>query len=328
MDMGVEVLTTSGPISSLNSGVAIRNRIDAWNPTHFREAVTEIRAANPDIVHLQYPTAEYGAGLLPQMLVSLRRPFVVTIHEASIAHILRKASLYPFLMFVDHLITPTRFEADFMSRMYPPVRKKLSVVPVGSNIPMVPSRDRKQSIVYFGLIAPKKGLEDFLRLAERAQDAGVAWDFVLIGQTQPRHLAYAAGLRDVSRHLPVEWLSGLPEREVANHLAESGAVYLPFPDGASLRRGSLVAALVNGAPVITTRGSATPKDLMQDQSVVALADSPEDAFDSAGEILSDSELAEKLSLGARRYGERFSWSRIAAQHVELYEEMLVTGKQR
>ncbi len=326
--LDVEVLTTSGPVTAVQSGVRIRARVDGWTPLHVREVAREIRAVNPDLVHLQYPTVEYGAGLLPQMLVSIRRPFAVTIHEASIAHVLRKVSLYPFLMLADRVISTTRFEANFMSRMYPPVRDRLSVIPVGSNVPAAATHTRDRSIVYFGLIAPNKGLEDFLRLAELAQKAGASWRFTVIGQTQPRRLAYAEGLRNASHHLSIEWLPGLPDWEVADRLARAGAVYLPFPDGASLRRGSLVAALVNGAPVITMRGPATPKDIAEDEHIVAFAGSPESAFERAGKILSDSTLADELSWGARRYGGNFSWPGIAERHVKLYEEMLGARKQR
>jgi glycosyltransferase involved in cell wall biosynthesis len=320
--LDVEVLTTSGPVTVEHTGVQMRARVGGWNPLHIREVVQEIRTANPNIVHLQYPTAEYGAGLLPQMLVSLGRPFIVTIHEASIAHVLRKASLYPFLMFADRVVATSRYEGNFMSRMHPRVGKRLSVISVGSNIPSTTPRTRDASIAYFGLIAPNKGVEDFLKLAEMAKAAGEKWKFSVIGLTQPRHLSYAEGLRSASRSLPVEWLSGLPDRDVAQRLARSGAVYLPFPDGASLRRGSLAAALTNGAPVITTRGSATPLDMLDDGDVVAFADSPGAAFEKSREILSDTAPAERLSRGARQYAERFAWPRIARRHVALYEEVL------
>ena len=57
------------------------------------------RSAGPgslkfDVVHIQYPTVGFGGALSPQLL-SLSQRCVITLHEASGAHILRKFALLP-----------------------------------------------------------------------------------------------------------------------------------------------------------------------------------------------------------------------------------------
>lgn len=321
----IQVLTTAGPVR-VGAGFSVRAGVRGWGFSHLPDAIREIRSASPDIVHLQYPTAEYGAGLLPQALALSRVPFITTIHEASYSHILRRASLYPFLAFVDQVVATTSFEANYMVRMYPPVRARISVIPVGSSIPAVHTRSRDRNvIVYFGLVAPNKGLEDFLRLAKLAKASGEHWIFQVVGTPPSKHDTYAKNLRYAARSLAVEWRSNLPAEEVAQHLANAGAVYLPFPDGASLRRTSLIAALLNGSPVITTRGEATPKGLTDGEKVV-YADSPETALEAVGTITSNPGFGDRLSRGAVKYAERFSWPEIARQHVALYESVLDKGK--
>jgi glycosyltransferase involved in cell wall biosynthesis len=324
--LDVQLLTTAGPVLADAAGVNVRASVRSWNLFRVAEVLKEIRAAKPDIVHVQYPTAAYGMGLLPQALALSRIPFVVTIHEASYAHVLRKLSLYPFLVFADHVVATTQFEASFLARMYPPAHKKLSVIPLGSNVPVEQARSRDMgTVVYFGLIAPRKGLEDFLTLAGLAGGSGESWTFRVVGMPPPRWEPYARELRDASLSLPVEWCLSLPPEKVSEHLAGAGAVYLPFPDGAALRRGSLIAALANGSPVITTHGDASPDDLTDGEKVV-YADSPEVAFKAVKRITSDPEFGRRLSLEAAGYGERFSWPEIADRHAALYEG--VVGERR
>lgn len=320
-DLDVQVLTTAAPAET-EAGFAVRPSVRGWRLSHLPETIREIRSVQPDIVHLQYPTAEYGARLLPQALSLSRAPFITTIHEASYSHILRRASLYPFLAFADRVVATTAFEADYMARMYPPVRSRLSVIPVGSNIPAAQTRSRNRSMIaYFGLVAPKKGLEDFLRLARLAGGAGERWTFQVIGSPPPKRETYAQRLRYGARSLAVDWLSYLPAEKVAQHLASAGAVYLPFPDGASLRRASLIAALLNGSPVVTTRGDATPNDLADGEQVIYAA-SPEAALKAIRTITSNPEVSERLSREAAAYAQRFSWTEIARRHVALYHSVL------
>ena len=69
----------------------------------------------------------------------------------------------------------------------------------------------------------------------------------------------------------MEWLLDRGDDETAGLLAGASAAYLPYPDGASERRGSLIAALGNGAPVVTTDGPDRPADM---DGVVMLAPDP------------------------------------------------------
>ena len=45
--------------------------------------------------------------------------------------------------------------------------------------------------------------------------------------------------------------------EVSVYLSKARCAYLPFPDGASLRRGSLLACLEHGVKVLSNRGASS-----------------------------------------------------------------------
>lgn len=54
---------------------------------------------------------------------------------------------------------------------------------------------------------------------------------------------------------------GLEAEAVAEQLAQASVALLPFPDGASFRRGSLLAAAACGVPIVTRHGHDTPETL-------------------------------------------------------------------
>ncbi|MBY0503139.1 MAG: glycosyltransferase family 4 protein [Bryobacteraceae bacterium] len=94
--------------------------------------------------------------------------------------------------------------------------------------------------------------------------------------------------------------------DVARHLSACDLMVQPFPDGASTRRGSIMAGLALGVPVVSNTGSAS-ESIWRDAQAVALADDP-----AALEAVVDPLLAhpEQLqALGARGrslYEQRFS----------------------
>jgi polysaccharide biosynthesis protein PslF len=121
----------------------------------------------------------------------------------------------------------------------------------------------------------------------------------------------------------------LPGERVGEYLAAADAIVLPYRDGASWRRGSLIAALAAGVPVITTTpqpgydaGGHLPS-LRNGES--ALLVPPGDAEALAGgidRVLGDAPLRGRLSAGALALAEAFDWARIARRHRELYEVLL------
>jgi hypothetical protein len=80
-----------------------------WGLHDVAGATRSLDKLKPDIIHLQYPTTGFGHRLGPQLFV-MRRRSVITLHEASQSHILRKLSLYPFTARAQHLIFTSEYE--------------------------------------------------------------------------------------------------------------------------------------------------------------------------------------------------------------------------
>jgi glycosyltransferase involved in cell wall biosynthesis len=301
-------------------GVEIRIiRHDSWHMRNTNRILALIRDANPDLVHIQYPTAGFRRHLTPQLL-SIAIPSVVTIHEFSEAHILRQLSLYPYFLRSRHVIFTTSFERDFALRRAPWISRRSSVIPVGSAITIGRSDERdSREIVYFGLYRPKKGIEEVLDLALLVKQRNLPYRVRLIGKPFPPGSSYHQELSDRSRDLPVLWSSNLDDQDVANLLSAASFGYMPYPDGASGRRTSLLALLANGVATVTTRGGQTPAEL---EHAVLFSSSAAEALDRIEEMRRDPVLRSRISEGGREYASRFSWDSIASKHFELYQGLL------
>jgi glycosyltransferase involved in cell wall biosynthesis len=294
----------------------------SWGLRGAGKAIKSLDKLEPDIVHIQYPTAGFGYRLGPQMF-AMRRKSVITIHEASQSHILRKLSLYPFMARAQHLVFTSQYERQFASKWAPWIARLSSVIPIGSNIKAMPGggNRRGQEIAYFGLIMPGKGLEEILELAKLIQRAGCALSIRIIGKAHSKHESYFERLRLQSRGLPVIWESDLNDEEVATRLASCAIAYLPFPDGASERRASLKAMLASGVGVVTTRGVHTPRDL---EDIVKFSENVEDAYRIIRMLAEDTSERERLGRKAVEYMRQFGWDRIAALHLEVYKRVVKT----
>ena len=272
------------------------------------------------LIHVQYPTIAFGWSLLPHVLAAAYRcRAIVTLHEYLNAAALRKLSCLLFVP-VGHIIFPSPEDRVEFCAAYPVTYGKTSTIPLGSNIPpSEPLATTDRTVCYFGLIAPGKGLESYIAFVEEATRHRGGHDFEVVGSVPLKQQRYAEYLRQRAQALPISWCLNLPPHKVARRLSKAFCAYLPFPDGASARRGSLLAALSAGLPVITTHGPHVPNDLRQ---VTLFADGPEQAALILGRLASDRSLRQHLAAAGRRYAARFSWDIIALEHVKVYERLL------
>jgi len=289
-----------------------------WGLGDVGSARKAIARWEPEIVHMQYPSSAFGHRLGPQAFV-MGNNVVTTLHEGSQSHILRKLSLYPFLLKSRHVIFTSDFERQFGLRLAPWIAGNSSVIPIGSNISTGPPElERHGEILYFGLIMPKKGIEDFIALAEIAQELEPSRRFRIVGRAGAGHEEYLRRLQAETAKLPITWRIDRSDEDVAIELSSAALAYLPFPDGASERRASLKALLANGVAVVTTRGPQTPSDLA---SVLRFAQEPTEARQVLQQLTEDSAELNRLSAAGPAYMKQFSWDAIAQLHIDLYQRL-------
>jgi glycosyltransferase involved in cell wall biosynthesis len=261
----------------------------------------------------------YGHSLGPQ-LCSLARRSIVTLHEFSLGHPLRKLSLLPFTLLSPRIVMTSEFEKRSLTRMMPWAEARIRIIPNGSNIqlPKQVLEIGQERIAYYGLIMPRKGLESFIELSKLIRVNSLDWELVVIGRIPPAHAAYAKSLMESGLPYGVRWILDRSPEDVSELLSCGGLAYLPFPDGASERRGSLKTTLAAGLPTITTQTEQTPSDLIK---AVAFAVNPLEAFQLARRLMASKEERRRLSHAALEYSGNFSWDKIAKCHIEMYNEI-------
>ncbi|MEI2691270.1 MAG: glycosyltransferase [Anaerolineae bacterium] len=97
---------------------------------------------------------------------------------------------------------------------------------------------------------------------------------------------------------------------------------MPYRDGASFRRGSLMAAIAHAMPVISTEPAVTIPELRHGENIwLAPVRSPEALAEAAARLWQEPALRRQLSQGARELAGRFTWDAIADRHIEIYREL-------
>jgi glycosyltransferase involved in cell wall biosynthesis len=290
------------------------------SPAELRRLTRAAARAGCELVHVQYPAIGFETSLAPHLLGYISAlPTIVTLHEYSLVHPLRKLSMMAFAGGAKHVIFTSADERATFMKTFPWARRRSSVIPIGSNIPFLrPNPAGERIVVFFGHIKPKRGLEQFLQLALIANTAGRDYRFRIIGTPGPGQGDYLEMLRQGSAALPVDWLLNLDAHSVATELSHAAVAYLPYPDGASPRRGSLWAVLGNGVPTVTTAGPFCPGELA---GAVEFADTPATALHAVDIIIADAARTAQLRCAAATYIRQHSWESIAARHMALYRSL-------
>lgn len=102
----------------------------------------------------------------------------------------------------------------------------------------------------------------------------------------------------------------LPPEGVSAHLQACDVAVQPYPDGASARRTTLMAALANGVPVVTTGGRFTEPVWAESPVVLVPAGDPSDLAAAALDLLDDRARRMRIADASRAfYDARFSMAR-------------------
>jgi glycosyltransferase involved in cell wall biosynthesis len=321
----------------------------------------------PDIVHIQYQAAAFDLGgwvnWLPWYLKKrrIRTQIVTTFHDLRIPYIFPKAgparqkSILALARHSDGVICTNREDLQTLTDQLGDTggqssSPQLTHIPLGSNVePQPPADFNRQAwrtryqagedtllLAYFGFLNESKGGEELVGALARLRQEHIEARLLLIGgdvgHADPTNRAYAQSVQTLINNCGLTayvYRTGyISLAEVSANLLAADAVVMPYRDGVSFRRTTLIAALRHGCPVVSTRPAdlALIPEIRPGQNMLLAP--PEDAEALAGEITSlaqNTALRAALSTGAKSLGRLFEWEKIAAQTAELYRQLIPSG---
>jgi glycosyltransferase involved in cell wall biosynthesis len=222
--------------------------------------------------------------------------------------------------------------------------RTLAKIPIGSNIPVteVTSSQRKHVrdqlgytdadfvIAYFGFLNRSKGGLTLVRTLELVRSELPHARLLMIGErvgaSDPTNYAYLHEVESLIKELDltsaVQWTGLLDDRQVSHALSAADVLFMPYEDGASLRRGTLMAGLAHGCAVVTTQPQAPCPELVDGQDLLFVPPAhPQAAASEILRIAGNAKLASRLRAGAKISSRQFTWQEIARQHAGLYDSL-------
>ncbi len=363
IDLGhdAQVITQNGASSTEHTGIVVHRAVDSWGMKCWWEIAKVSRDNHLEILNVQYEPAAYsmrvGINFLPSAFVrrSIKLPIITTFHDLLLPYLFPKAgslrrTVVEYLArhsdaaIVTNAEDRSKLESYGVAQDRLPI-SNLHVIPIGSNID--PSRlidfdaqaaraqwkiqANEMLIGYFGFLSSSKGGEVLMRALKLLVDRNLPVKLILIGgrtgSNDPSNAEYAKqvdrlidslGLKD--RVLATGYLDPI---DVSRTLMICDVLALPYQDGASLRRGSLLAAIAHGRAIVTTTPAFPIQGLIDAQAVLFVPpDDPTSLANAIERTLTDRELRNRLKRGASEAAKLYTWDRIAQQTIEVYRSVL------
>ena len=293
-------------------------------------------------MHIQYQSAAYNlhpaVNLLPRGLhgSSWPRHVVTTFHDLRVPYLFPKAGPLRWRANLelarrsDRAIVTNAEDYRRLSQIGD-LAGRLVEIPIGANIrPMPPAGyDRVAQrarwgvgpddllLCYFGFLNDSKGGEELMLATARLAEAGLPVHLLMIGgqlgASDPTNAAYLQRVQAliVEQGIAdrVHWTGFTGEAEVSANLLASDIAVLPYRDGASFRRGSLMAAIAHGLPVVSTEPPVAIPEMKQGENIwLAPIQSPQGLVEGIEHLWRNPAARRRLGQGAKQLSESFTWS--------------------
>lgn len=337
---------TSQAGTQSTQGVHLTADVNNWKWLTARRIMRWIDAHQLSATVLQYQTAAYQMSPYIHFLPNLLRaqaPFVTTFHDLRVPYLFPKASgLREWI--VRHLadtssgVIATNHE-DYTQLMD---HRHAALIPIGSNIlTQTPSDANARDFVradsndlvlaFFGFVNRQKGLEDILAAMVNLREQGITTRLLMIGDrigtSDPTNAAYATQIDSLIAQQglthQVKWTGYLEDADVQAYLTTADAVVLPYRDGASYRRGTLMAAIHYGCTIVTTLPQVPIPDFIDGENLLMVPSGDTQALTAVLiRLYNAPALHQTLRSGTLRLSRLFAWDAIAADYVDFLQRII------
>jgi glycosyltransferase involved in cell wall biosynthesis len=300
-----------------------------------------------DIIHLQFPSSRYKKTIFLCFLPFLLRFFfkkkvIATLHEFSVSYPINKVRQILLSLGSHRIVVTDDNDARQLARSIGSKKRKISLIPIGSNIDICEHNlaekeaflektglsKQAKIIIFFGFIHPNKGIEYLLKSMRKIIDRGIAAQLLIVSRLDFSNNAYHKKLKKLIDFLGINksiFITGyVTPQEVSKFLSFSDICALPFVDGVTMRRGTLMAALMHGKAIISTKSNNyVPHQLANRKNIYLVPINDAEGLAGAIEVLcTNNQLRQKIAEAASHLSQDFSWEKIAQAHKKLYENVI------
>jgi len=267
------------------------------------------------------------------------------MHTIGVATVSSKAGA-AFLIATASGILATNEEITYLiGKNMPSMLRKTHLVPIGANVePPLEGREEVRGKVreeagllpngmilsHFGFYYPGKGVEQILEAASTWKRQGREFRLFMIGGQRADDEGFYASLQERSASLglseEVIWTGYVSSERVTEILLSSDLFLAPYEGGVSSRRGSLIAALVHGLPVVTTPSKIPTRYFQPGENFASVPFGDADALGvEVAALMDDPKRQASLRLGSEALAKEFSWPIIAGATRD-FLELILSGR--
>jgi glycosyltransferase involved in cell wall biosynthesis len=221
-------------------------------------------------------------------------------------------------------------------------------IPIMSNVPvqLPPDYDRADYrrragadddtflIAFFGFLNHSKGLDTLLYALREARDNNVPAKLVFIGDrtgtADPTNTAYAQQIDVLIKELHlsdhITETGFVSASDVSAYFTASDGVALPFRDGASYRRGTLMAAIEHGCAIITTYPETDTSGIDEAHFQLIPPEHPSALAEAIQTLYTSPSRRESLQKATRQLRSRFDVTTIANDIRLFFQQVIDTTR--
>ncbi len=323
-------------------GMGSLNAIRQWAKTH-----------QLDVINLHFQTAAYGMSPFIHFVPHYTSvPVITTFHDLRFPYLFPKAGKLRNWI-VMHLARQSSGVIVTNHEDYQRVAglDKARLIPIGGTVvAQLPENYRRETwrehcgiqngellLAHFGFINHSKGLDVLFDALAEVRKQGLAFKLVMIGgrtgSSDPTNAAYAQQIDSQIERLglqdAIHWTGFVDNNEVYAYLQAADLVILPFRDGASYRRSSLLTALRNHCAIITTEPVIHVPTFEHEGNLWLV---PRENVNTLAEAIltlaENPQLRAQLKQGAEKLNQHFNWSVIAQETMNFFEEVITKTRRK
>jgi len=304
-EKGVEVLIIRLP------------RFGRKTPQMFQKVVDKIPVQDVDLIHVQHEYGLYGGldGVFYGGLNSLKMKLITTMHAVG------NLQIDQFIADTsDKMIVHNEFckeKLRFNSEIIPHGCTPSKTIPRKVAMRQLGIDDRIPLVGYCGFISSYKGLEILIDAVSKIPKSAL---LIGGGWHTDQETKYIADINALSQRLlpnRCKWIGFVPADELG--IAYGAMDVVVYPSIYSTESGALLMAMSHGKAVIANR--LPPFKEKEKLGALTTFKGVNSLVRKIRKILRDEEYRASLEAGAMAYAEANSWSKVAEQHIKLYDEL-------